>query len=110
MKLLVDQNLSPRLLTLVGELFPQSVHVRSIDLGSALDEELWAVAATKGFVILSKDADFHQLSLVKGPLPKVIWIRLGNASTEAIAGLLRRHITDIEAFGADSEAAFLALG
>lgn len=110
MRLLVDQNLSFRLVTLLGDQFPQSVHARSIGLARALDEEVWAIAKSQGLTIVTKDADFHQLSLVKGHPPKVIWVRLGNASTDMIAALLGRHLADIEAFAADPEAAFLALG
>lgn len=59
---------------------------------------------------VSKAADFHQLSLVHGAPPKVVWVRLGNVSTVAIEALLRRHAADIEVFVRDGEAVFLALG
>jgi predicted nuclease of predicted toxin-antitoxin system len=34
---------------------------------------------------VSKDTDFHQRSFLFGGPPKVVWIRLGNCSTEDIA-------------------------
>jgi predicted nuclease of predicted toxin-antitoxin system len=59
---------------------------------------------------VTKDEDFHRMSVLFGPLPKVIWLRLGNCSTEDVAQLLRRRRDDIEAFAEHEEAGFLALG
>jgi predicted nuclease of predicted toxin-antitoxin system len=39
----------------------------------------------------------------------VIWVRLGNCSTEQIVALLRHRHHEIAAFLADEDAAFLAL-
>ena len=72
MKLLLDQNLSHRLLAELGSLFPNSSHLRLIGLGRATDLEVWSYAATNGFVLVTKDSDFHQLSLVRGAPPKVV--------------------------------------
>ena len=38
MRLLFDENLAPRLVALVADLFPGSLHVSSIELGSIPDE------------------------------------------------------------------------
>ena len=110
MRLLLDQNLSPRLVDALAELFPRSAHVRDVDLASADDTTVWEYALENGFVIVSKDADFHQRSFLSGPPPKVIWIRLGNCTTDAIAHLLRQEASEIHSFGDDPHAAFLALG
>ena len=58
MKLLFDQNLSPRLPRLLADLYPDSVHVRAIGLREATDSEIWEYAKQHGFVIVSKDSDF----------------------------------------------------
>ena len=110
MRLLFDQNLSPRLAALLADLYAGSVHVRERGLQSADDEVVWALARSDGFMIVSKDEDFHQRSLVIGHPPKVIWIRLGNCSTDEIADLLRRRFEEIQAFEDDGLASFLALG
>lgn len=60
-------------------------------------------------MIVSKDSDFHQRSLLFGHPPKVIWVRLGNCATGDVEELLRRRSAEIQAFGDDYEAAFLAL-
>lgn len=54
--------------------------------------------------------DFIRLSLARGAPPKVIWITLGNCSNATLIALIRRRHTDIEAFLAQDEATFLALG
>ena len=110
MRLLLDQNLSPRLLTVLGDLYPGSTHVREVGLQAADDDTVWRYAAQHGFAIVSKDADFHERSFLLGHPPKVIWIRRGNCSTDEVAALLRRHHGEMVAFERDVEGAFLALG
>jgi len=63
-KLLLDQNLSPRLLTFVGDLYPDSTHVREVGLQAADDDTVWRYAAEHGFAIVSRDADFHERSFL----------------------------------------------
>ena len=109
MKLLFDENISPRLVAALSDVFPGSVHVRDVGLARATDAAIWAYARDRGLTILSKDSDFHQVSFLRGPPPKVIWIRRGNCSTVDIEALLRSKRTEILAFGVDEEAAFLAL-
>ncbi len=109
MKLLLDQNLSPRLIRDLVDLFPESAHVRELNLQSASDIELWSYAAQHGFVIVSKDADFHQMSFLYGHPPKVVWIRRGNCSTAEIHRIIRERCGELVAFQADPEGAFLAL-
>jgi predicted nuclease of predicted toxin-antitoxin system len=57
----------------------------------------------------SKDTDFQQRALLYGHPPKVIWVRLGNCATAAVAALLQSRLADIQAFEADPLASFLAL-
>lgn len=109
MKLLFDQNLSFRLVTALADLYPGSAHVRALALAEADDDLVWRHAAQHGFVIISKDADFHQRSFVFGAPPKVIWIRLGNCSTDEVERLLRARHGDVLAFEQDPLGTFLAL-
>jgi predicted nuclease of predicted toxin-antitoxin system len=108
-KLLLDNNVSQRLIGLLAKEFPGSVDVRSVGLATASDQAVWDFAKVEGLVIVSKDADFHQMSFLHGPPPKVVWIRQGNCTTEDIAILLRRHAAAIAAFAEDFESAFLAV-
>lgn len=109
MKLLFDQNLSHRLTNLLSDLFPGSAHVKELGMDTASDTEIWEIAKSEGFTIISKDSDFHQRSFVWGPPPKVIWIQKGNCSTDEIHEIIRNHISEIEDFIVKEGSAFLIL-
>ena len=85
------------------------MHVGEVGLLGASDHLIWQHARDNGFVIVSKDEDFHRLSILWGPPPKVIWIALGNCTTNDVIRLLRRRRRAIEDFLTSEEAAFLAL-
>jgi len=109
MKFLFGQNLSFRLVQKLADVYPNCEHVRNVGLTEAPDTEVWEFARANDYIVVSKDADFHQRSLVQGFPPKVIWIRLGNCSTNAIEQVLRRHLEDVEQFEASKAATFLIL-
>jgi predicted nuclease of predicted toxin-antitoxin system len=109
MKLLFDQNLSPRLPAVLAADFPGSAHVREFGMERSPDPQVWAFATANGFVIVSKDRDFQQRALLYGHPPKVIWLRLGNCPTPRVVALLRGRAADVTAFEADTHASFLAL-
>ena len=109
MRLLFDQNLSRQLRRLLTDLYPQSQQVREIGLDDAPDTVIWAYALDHGLVIVTKDADYRDLSIARGHPPKVIWIRLGNCPTSEVATLLRDRYDDLIAFNRDDGAALLEL-
>jgi predicted nuclease of predicted toxin-antitoxin system len=59
---------------------------------------VWEYAGRHDYVLVSKDSDFNDLAFVHGPPPKVIWLRIGNASTDAIAEQLVGAADTISAF------------
>ncbi len=107
MKLLFDANLSPSLIRRLANDYPGSDHVLNHDLPD--DRAIWDFAAAADFVVVSKDTDFFNLSMVFGAPPKVVWLRIGNAGTAAVAGLLLRERSALEALIADYDAALLIL-
>ena len=109
MKLLFDENLPPRLVPRLADIYPASVHVRDVGLKNVPDELVWQYAQSSGLAIVSKDSDFHHRSLLFGFPPKVIWLRRGNCSVPEIEAILRGHQREIEAFEKDTEGAFLVL-
>lgn len=109
MKLLFDQNLAPSLVQRLAFEYPHSAHTFPLGLGEADDREIWGYARTYGFAIVSKDSDFHQLAVREGPPPKVVWVRLGNCSVDAVEAILRERRTNLEHFDAGLEA-FLVIG
>jgi hypothetical protein len=64
---------------------------------------VWTYAVRHGYVIVSKDAEFHQQSFLLGPPPKVFWIQRGNCSTGEIETLLRQRHLDLQTFDTDPE-------
>lgn len=73
------------------------------------DSIVWDYAKNNGFMIVSKDADMHDLSLVFGNPPKVIWVRLGNCSTRQVENLLRKNFDVIKLFSEDESVSLLVL-
>ncbi len=88
MKLLLDENLSRRIVPFLQEVFPQSTQIALLEMETSTDQEVWAFARKHNYVIVTKDSDFYDLSLVKGFPPRVIWIRAGNVTKSAITRLL----------------------
>ena len=109
MKLLFDENLSWRLVSLLARDYPESRHVDQEGLHGRPDHDIWRHAAQHGFAIVSKDDDFRQLSFLHGAPPKVIRLVVGNAGTHAIAAMLKARRDDVAAFGKDVEASLLLL-
>jgi predicted nuclease of predicted toxin-antitoxin system len=90
-KLLFDHNLSPALVNRLQDLYPDSNHVYRLGLDQIPDIEVWEYARKEDFLIVTKDADFSDLCLLRGFPPKVIWIRWGNCKTADIEEILRCH-------------------
>lgn len=109
MKLLFDQNLSPRLVNRLADLYPKSQHVFLIGLDQADDRALWQYASQYNFTIVTRDSDFSELSMLQGFPPKIIWIRRGNCSTNQIERILRSHYEDIQKLDNDPSLGVLTL-
>lgn len=110
MRLLFDEQLSEELLAVLRDIFPDSLHVRDLGAGGAADTTVWQLAQERDCVLVTKDEDFHRLSVLRGAPPKVVWLRLGNCTTDAVAYLLRQHVADIQRFAEQAEVTFLELG
>jgi predicted nuclease of predicted toxin-antitoxin system len=110
MKRFFDHYLSYKLVGRLADLFPNSEHVRHVNLHEADDRTVWEYTRVNGFAMVSKDEHFHQLSFLYGAPPKLGWVRLGNCTTTDIEHALRRHHTDLLKFNADEEEAFLIVG
>jgi predicted nuclease of predicted toxin-antitoxin system len=109
MKLLLDNNLSPKLVAQLANTYPDCEHVARVGLDTARDLDVWQYAGQNGYCLVTKDADFNELIASKGLPPKVIWIRLGNCTTAAIAKLLQQHHETIVEFDQDDSAGILEL-
>ena len=109
MKLLLDENLSRRLVELLTDLYSGSKHVNDAGLARRADFEIWDYAKANGFAIISKDSDFAHLAFLRGHPPKVIQLRLGNCTTKLIAETLREMSVVIHTFNQDATESVLML-
>jgi predicted nuclease of predicted toxin-antitoxin system len=98
MKLLLDENLSDRIINKIIDLYPDSQHVKTLGLLNTDDSLIWQFAKFNGFVIVSKDSDFHQRSLLYSYPPKFIYLRIGNSPTSKIVEILRNNFSIIVEF------------
>ncbi len=93
----------------LGTRYPGSTHVYLENLSTAVDEKIWEFARSNGFAIVTKDADFHEFSLIYGPPPKIIWLKCGNQSNQFIKDLLLTKADVIGEFLHDNSAACLEI-
>lgn len=98
MKLLFDENLSPKLPELLSSQFPGSLHVRDCGLKGFPDEVIWDYACDRELTIISKDSDFYQRSVLYGHPPKLVWLRIGNCTRTEIVTLIDRSQEEIRRF------------
>ena len=85
MKLLLDENLSRRMVSLIAAHYPGSSQVALLGMEQASDTAIWAYARQHDFVIVTKDSDFVDLSTLYGQPPKVILLKAGNETWQVTA-------------------------
>lgn len=110
MKLLLDQNISFRLVKKFESAFPGTQQVRGLRLENASDKAIWDYAKREGFAIVSFDSDFYDLSVTYGHPPKVIWIKSINQTTSHLEELLIEKFEQIQQFELDEEVSCLEIG
>jgi predicted nuclease of predicted toxin-antitoxin system len=108
-KLLLDENLSPRLTAAISDVYPGSKHVEDCGLLSASDDEVWRFALQNEFTVVTKDSDFSELSVLRGCPPKIIWLRIGNCTSNSAGLVLRNSADHIKAFQTSKQDCCLVL-
>lgn len=98
MKLLFDQNLSYKLTQKLSDIFPLSNHVRLLNLSAADDLIVWKFAKENNYTIVTQDADFFDISILRDSPPQIIWIRSGNISTKRVEEIIRSNHLAIRYF------------
>lgn len=109
MKLLLDENLSDRIIYRIIDLYPNSAHVKTLGLINTDDAIIWEYAKTNEFTIISKDSDFHQRSLLYSHPPKFVYLRIGNCSTSKIVQILRENFETMTQFDHSERESLLIL-
>ena len=83
--------------------FPDSSHVRFLNLLKTDDRIVWEFAKIEGYTIVTNDSDFNDFSLVWEFPPKIIWLKTGNTSTKHIIELLKTKKLEIFDFILENE-------
>lgn len=107
MKLLLDENLSRRIIPLILEAYPESTQVELLGMSAYSDVQLWEFARDNGYTLVTKDSDFNDLSALYGYPPKVIWLKCGNQTKQRIVEILLSIQTDVSVFTAHPDLACL---
>ncbi len=95
---LLDQNISHRVIMHLNNEFESIHHVKDFQMEFASDREIWSFAATNNYDIITKDSDFNEIASYFNTNPRIIWLRIGNATTPEIAALLLRNKDEIYKF------------
>jgi len=96
MKLLFDESLSPRLVLLLRDLFPESESALQNGLARTGDRRILDYAAAHDFILVSTDSDFEGL-LRQVPGARVVILRSCDYPTGVAAEVLRRNSIRIAA-------------
>lgn len=91
MKLLLDENLSRRLIPFLLNDYPGSSQVALLGMERAGDREIWEFAKQHDFTIVTRDSDYYDFSTLYGQPPKTIWLRTGNQSQSETLSALLNH-------------------
>ena len=99
MKILIDENISSRLIFRIQHVFPDVEHVKTLGLMTANDFSIFMYARQNVYdAVLTLDEDYYNLQLTHGMPPKIIWLRVGNCSTNALAQIILNNADTIYAF------------
>ena len=109
MKLLFNENLSRRIVLALQARWPGSNQSTLLGLERATDAQLCAYAAEHGYVICSKDDDFHRLVAARRYRPKLVHVALGNATNGQILNALLDRADGIEAALAEADTGVVVL-
>lgn len=80
MKLLLDENISFRVVQPLATIFPGSIHISDQQPQLKEDQQIFDFAKAHDFTIVSFDEDFYEIQLLKGYPPKIVWLRFGNSN------------------------------
>ncbi len=109
MKLLLDENISYRVLNAIAKVFPGSIHIIKSESGIKSDSDIFVYAKENDFIIVTFDEDFYDLQLLRGSPPKVIWLRFGNSSNLKVTSKLLDNEAKIRSFINDSSSGILEI-
>ncbi len=111
MKILLDANLSYRLVKKLQDVYPECLHVSKTGLPiPAADAAIWQWARNNDYIlIVTNDEDFKTLAEISGTPPKIVLLRMGNQSTNSLAQVLKSNYEALIQLCESAEIAILEL-
>ncbi|NBB23297.1 hypothetical protein GVN20_28355 [Runella sp. CRIBMP] len=104
MKVLIDQNISYRIVPRLAHLFEELVHIKSLGWIDWNDYDIFINARQQGYTaVITLDEDFNILLLEHGMPPKIIWLKTGNCSTQVLSEIIISKIEIINSFLEDND-------
>ena len=103
MKLLLDQNISYKLIKKLDKYFDEVAQVGRLGMAQTDDGMIWQYARTNNYVIVTFDAYFQERNVVAGHPLKVIWLKCQNTSTKNLIQVLTSYIDEIKDFYGNPE-------
>jgi len=89
MKILLDANISWKLVNKLEPIYGKCAHVDLIGLNvPSNDIDIWKYAQENEYIIITKDNDFLNLLEIEGYPPKIVLIKTGNNSSKALFELI----------------------
>jgi len=109
MKILLDENVSWRIIKLIENYFDEVKHISTISSNRLSDKDIWDFAKNNNFTILTYDSDFRNFVSYYNYPPKVVWLRTGNISKSKLAELIKNNIDSIIEFGTNDDFGILEI-
>src|SRR5687767_13272681 len=110
MKLLLDANLSYRMVSILKQHFEDCLHVDNVGMTvPATDRQIWEYARSNNSIIVTNDEDYIDLANLNGFPPKVVLLKTGNQSRLYISNLLILRKPDIQALFESKEYGLLEI-
>lgn len=109
MKLLIDQNISKRIIASITDIFPDSVHVVDVSLSDASDLEVRNYAYLNQYILVTTNNEFFDLNMLLENPPKIIHIKGNHVTSNKLEWALRVNQEGIESFYSDSPTTCLSI-
>jgi predicted nuclease of predicted toxin-antitoxin system len=78
-------------------------------IGKISDAIIWQYAKDNDYQLVTFDEDFVELQNLQGYPPKIIWLRMGNVSTQEIANRLTQLEATLTKFITDKDSGVLEI-
>jgi len=109
MKLLIDQNISKRIIESISDAFSESIHVTAIQTDTNTDMDIWNFAIKNQLTLVTTDSDFFDLNVISDKSPKIIYVQGEVISTNKMEWALRVNQETIEQFLSENPATCLTI-